>query len=139
MQSLKISSLIDDGLQVLVNTILEMKHYNNFNINSTLTNLGHTSIFSGPQWKWKHFVIGIPIVAISIIALSIGLYCKCFWNRKSCVCRYTRPTSLPVNDTYIDLQPISNPLPDISDQLSPYIIHEVLKASCVRFFEIQTL
>ena len=63
--------------------------------------------------------------------MSIGLYCKCLQNRKSCVCKYTRPTSLPVNNTHIELELILDPLPDISDQLSPQIIQETLKASGV--------
>ena len=71
--------------------------------------------------------IGTPIVAISIITLSIGLYCKCFQNGKSCVCKYIRPTSLPVNNTHIELELILDPLLDILDQLSPQIIQEILK------------
>ena len=38
---------------------------------------------------------------------------------------------MPVNDTHIELQPILNPIPDISDQLSPEISQDVLKASGV--------
>ena len=41
--------------------------------------------------------------------------------------------SIPVNDTHIELQPILNPLPDISEQLSSQIIQEVLKPSGVDF------
>ena len=40
---------------------------------------------------------------------------------------------------HIELKPNSNPLPESSDQLSPKIIHENLKASGVDFFEIQIL
>ena len=40
---------------------------------------------------------------------------------------------MPANDAHIELQPILNPMPDISDQLSPKIIQEVLKASGVDF------
>ena len=56
-----------------------------------------------------------------------------FWNKKSCVHKYIRPTSLPVNNTHIELQPILDPLPDISDQLSPHIIQDILRASGVDF------
>ena len=56
---------------------------------------------------------------------------------KSCVCKHTRPTSLSVNDAQIELQPILNPLPDISDQLSLQIIQEILKASGVDFLKFE--
>ena len=73
--------------------------------------------------KVKIFLtIVTSITAISIIALSIGLYCKCFQNKKSGVHKYTRPTSLPVDDAHIELEPISDLLPDILDQLSPQLI-----------------
>ena len=36
---------------------------------------------------------------------------------------------MQVSDIHIELQPISNPMPDIPDQQSPQIIQEVLKAS----------
>ena len=77
--------------------------------------------------------IGTPVAAVSIIVLSIDLYCKCSQNRKSCVCKHTGPITLPVNDTHIELQPILNLLPDISDQLLPQLIQKVLKASDVDF------
>ena len=38
---------------------------------------------------------------------------------------------MPANDTYIELQPILNSMPDISDQLSPQIVQEILKANGV--------
>ena len=64
--------------------------------------------------KMKTFLTtGTPIAAISIIALSISLYCKYFQNIKSCVHKDTRPASLPVNDSHTEVQPISNPFPDI--------------------------
>ena len=58
---------------------------------------------------------------------------------KSCVCNYTRPISQPVNNTHIELEPISNPLPDSSDQLSPQIIQEIFKASGVDFLKFESL
>ena len=41
------------------------------------------------------------------------------------------PATMPVNDRHIELQTILSPMPDISDQLSPQIIQEVLKAGIV--------
>ena len=76
---------------------------------------------------------GTPIEVIIILFLSIGLYCKCFQNGMSCVHKYTRPTSLQANNTHIELEPISAPLPDTSDQLSPQIIQDILKARGVDF------
>ena len=69
--------------------------------------------------------------------MSIGLYSKHFWNGKSCASKYTRPTFLPGNDTQIELELISDPLPDISDQLSPQIIWEILTASGVEFSKFE--
>ena len=66
---------------------------------------------------------------LGIIALIIGLYCKCFQNRMSCVCKHTRPNTPPTNNTHIELQPIVDPIPDISGQLSPQLVQEILKAS----------
>ena len=138
MQSLNISSLTDNGLQFSANKIPEMKNISIFNINSMLAKL---RIYPHSFWfpmKVKTFLtMGSPIVAISIIALPFGLYCKCFQNRMSCVCKYTRPTSLPVNDTHTELEQISDPLSDISDQLSPQIIQEILKASGVDFSKVE--
>ena len=90
------------------------------------------SFYSSMKVKTFSTVV-TPVAAVSIIALSIGLYCKCFWNKKSCVHKHTWLTTLPVNDTHIEFQPIMNPMPDISDHLSPQIIQEVLKASCLDF------
>ena len=50
---------------------------------------------------------------------------------KSCVCKHTRLTTVPGNDTHTEIQPISNSMPDISDQLSLQIVQEVLKTSGV--------
>ena len=82
-------------------------------------------------------IIGTSIAVISIISLSIGLYCKYFQNRKSCVHKYTRLTSLPVINTHIALEPISDPLPEISEQLSLQIIQEILIASGVDFSKFE--
>ena len=62
---------------------------------------------------------------------------KCFQNGNSCVCEHTRPVSLPINNTNIELDPISNLLPDPSEQLSPQIIQEILKASGVDVSKFQ--
>ena len=55
------------------------------------------------------FTIGNSVAAVSVIALS---YCKCFWNKKSCVCKHTRQITMPVSDAHIKLQPILNPMPE---------------------------
>ena len=73
--------------------------------------------------------MGNIVSALGIIALAIGLCCKCFWNKMSCVHKHSRPGTLPNNDTCIELQPITNPVPEISDQLS--LVQEILKASGV--------
>ena len=88
--------------------------------------------------KVKTFsTIGTPILAISIIALSTGLYCKCFRYAKSCICKHARLTFLPVNEAHIELQQILDPLPDISDQVSPQILQYILKASGVDFSKFE--
>ena len=51
--------------------------------------------------------------------------------KKSSVCKHTRPATMPVNVTHIELQPISNPMVTFQTKLSPQIIQEVLKASGV--------
>ena len=103
-------------------------------INGMLTKLKTYPHNIWSPMKVKMFLtIGTPIAVISIKSVSLGLYCKCFQNGKSCVCKWTRPTSLPVNNTYIELEPISAPLPNISDQQSPQLIQEILKASGVDF------
>ena len=48
-----------------------------------------------------------------------------------------RLTSLPVDNTHTELEPISNPLPKSSDQLSLQIIPEILKASGVDFLKFK--
>ena len=55
----------------------------------------------------------------------------------SCVLKHTRPTSLPVIDAHIELKPILYPLHDISNQLLPQIIQEILKASAVDFSKFE--
>ena len=73
MQSLNISSLMDDKLQVLANKILEMKHVSIFNINSTLTKLRtYPHSFWSSMTVKMFLTIGTTIAAISMIALSTG-------------------------------------------------------------------
>ena len=137
MQSLNISSLKDNGLQVLANKIPEMKHVSIFSINSMLMKL---STFMHNFWSPMKVIfstIGTPVTVVSIISLSIGLYCKYFWNGKTRVHKYTRPTSLAVNNTHIELESISISLPDISNQLSPQLIWEILRASGVDFSKLE--
>ena len=138
MQSLNISSLTDNGLETLTSKIPEMKHVSISSINSTLTKLNWFMPNIWSPIKVKMFLtIGTPTAVIIILFLSIALYCKCFWNGKSCVHKHTRPVSLPVYNTHIELEPISKLLPDSSDQLSPQIIQEILKASGVDFSKFE--
>ena len=75
--------------------------------------------------------MGTLVSALGLKALTIGLYCNCFWNKMSCVHMHTRPNTLPNNNTSIEYQPITNPIPEISKQLSPQHVQEILKASGV--------
>ena len=82
--------------------------------------------------KVKMFsTIGTCTSLIGIITFAIGLYCKCFQNKMSCVPKHHRLTTLPTNDTHVELQPIMNSIPDISDQLSPQPVHKIFKVSGV--------
>ena len=138
MQSLYISSLTDNGLEALASKIPEMEHVSISSINSALTELRSFTPDLWSPMKDKMFsIIGTLIVVIIMLLLSISLYCKCFQNEKSCVYNYIRPISQPVNNTYIELEPISNPLPESSDQLSPQIIQEILKVSGVGFLKLK--
>ena len=82
--------------------------------------------------------IGTSAPAIGIIVLAICLYCKCFQNEMSWVCKHTTPTTLPTDDTHIELQPMSNSMPEISTQLqSPQIVQEILKANGVDISKLE--
>ena len=48
-----------------------------------------------------------------------------------CVCKHTNQATLPNNDAHIELRPITNPISEISDQLSAQLFQEILKASGV--------
>ena len=137
MQSLNILSLTDNGLQALASKIPEMKLASSSSLNSMLTELRSFTPNFWSTMKVEMFsTVGTPIVEI-ILLLSISLYCKCFQNEKSYVNDYTKPISLPVNNTHIELEPISNPLPESSDQPSPQIIQEILKASGIEFLKFE--
>ena len=79
MQSLNISSLMDDKLQDFAHKFLEVKHVSIVSINSTLTKLRiypHNAWFS---MKVKTFLtMGTSVSAVSVIALSIGLLQQMF-------------------------------------------------------------
>ena len=81
--------------------------------------------------------IGTPATIVIILFIAIMLYYKCFQNGNSCVCVHTRPVSLPVCNAHIESDPISNLLPEPSEQLSPQIIQEILKPSGVHFSKFQ--
>ena len=49
----------------------------------------------------------------------------------SCVGKHTKPTTLPTNDTHIELQPVLCSIPEISDQLSQQLVQELLEDSGV--------
>ena len=118
----------------LANEIWEMKHVSIFSINSTLMKPRSLPPNFWSSTKPKLFsTIGTPITIIIIFIFSIGLYCKCFQNKKGCVGKYTRPHSLPPNNTQIELEAISPPLPDTPDHMSLQIIPEILKTSGVDF------
>ena len=57
------------------------------------------------QMQYEAFNINDNFLAISALQDS----------KKSCVCKYTRQTSLPVDNTHIELEPISNLLLESSD------------------------
>ena len=48
----------------------------------------------------------------------------------------TRPTTLPNNNAGIELQPITNPIPECSDKLPPQLVKEILKASGVEMSKL---
>ena len=75
--------------------------------------------------------MGTLVSALGILALAIGLYCKCFQNKMSCVHRHTGPKTLANNDTHIEFHLITNPMPEISDQLSQQLVQEIPKTSGV--------
>ena len=109
-----------------------------FSINSKLTKLRcFPPNFQSPMKDKMFFYHRHPNISNHHLFLSIGLYCKCFQNGKSCVCKYTRLTSLPGDNTHIVLEPISNPLPESPDQLSSQIIQEILKAKGVDFLKLE--
>ena len=132
MQTLNLTSLTDDKLQDLAYKILEMKQMSIHSINNMLTKLRAYQTNFWSSLKVKAFsLIGSLTTALGIIALAIGLYCKCFSNKIGCVGKHTRPTTLSNNNPCIELQPITNPAPEPSDQLSSQLVQEILKASGV--------
>ena len=129
MQSLNILNLTDNELKALSNKIPEMKHVSISSINSMLTKLrSFTSNFWSPMKVKMFSTIGTQ-TAVTITLLIHYSVLQMFLKKKSCVLKYTRPVSLPVNNTHIELEPISNLLPESSDQPPPQIIQEILKAS----------
>ena len=132
MQALNVSSHVDNKLEALASKIPEMTYVSISSINSMLTQLRSFALnFRSPMRVKLFSTIGTPTTVIIILFQSIALYCKCFQNGKSCVCKHTRPVSLPINNTHIEFEPISNLLPDPSEQLSPQVIQKILKATCV--------
>ena len=110
-------------MQDLAHKIPEMKQMSIYSINSTLTKLRACPNNFWSSEKVKTFsTMGILVSTLGMIALAIGLYCKCFPNKMCYVCMHTRPSTLPNNDTHIELQPITNPIPEILDQLSPQLV-----------------
>ena len=136
MQALKILSLTDYKLEALASKIPEMKHVSISSINSTLTKLrSFTHNFWSPIEVKLVSAIGTPATVLIILFISITLYCKLYCN--GCVHEHIRPVSVPFNNTHIELDPITNLLPDPSGQLSPQIFQEIFKASDVDLLKFQ--
>ena len=132
MQSLNLTSLTDNTLHDLAHKTLEMKQVSIYNIIRALTKLRAYPNNFWSSVKVKTFsIMGTLVSALGILALAIDFYCKCFWNKMSCVHKHTRHSTLPNNDKHNELQPIINHMPEISDQLSPQLVQEILKASGV--------
>ena len=109
---------MNNKLQDLAHHILEMKQMSIYSINITLSNLRAYPNNFWSSSKVKAFsTMGTLGSSLGILALAIGLYCKYFWNKMSCVYKHTRPNTLSNNDKCIEFQHIRNPMPEILDQL----------------------
>ena len=138
MQALNISNLTYYKLEALATRIPEIKYVSISSVNSTLTMLRSlTPNFWLPMKVKLVSAIGTPTTVIKILFVSITLYCKCFENGNSCVHEHIRPVFLPVNDTHIHLDPISNLLPDPSEKTFNTNYPRNLKACGVDFSKFQ--
>ena len=99
-----------------------MKQMSIYSISSTLTELRAypNNIWSSLKVKMVS-TMGTLVSALGILSLPTGLHWKWFQNKMSCVHKHTRPNTLPKNNIHIEVQPIKNPVPEISDQLSPQL------------------
>ena len=140
MQSLNISSLTDDNLQNLASKIPEMKHMPVPSINNTFAKIRSLppNFWSSKKVKLSS-TIGTPIMVIITLLLLISLYCKCFQNKKGCVCKYTGLHSPPPYSTHLNLETILPPLPNNPDHISPQLIQQILKTCGVEFSKIRML
>ena len=139
MQSLNITSFTGDSLQNVASKIPKLKHMSVFSINNTLRKLRSLPFNFWSSTEVKLFsTIGTLIMVIIILLLIISLYCKCFWNKKGCVCQYAGPHSPSApNSTLINLETISLPLPNNPDHISPQIIQEILKTCGVNLAKFE--
>ena len=80
MQSLNLSSLMNDKLQNVAPKISEMKQMSIFSINSTFTKLRTYPNNFWSSIKVEMFSIIGTSASPGIIALEIDLDCKCFWK-----------------------------------------------------------
>ena len=129
MKTLNLTSITNDKLQDLAHKVPEMKHRPIYRINSTLTKLTAYSTNFWSSLKVKIFSsLSSLTTELGIIALAIVLYFKCFQNKMSCVHKHTRPTTLPNNDSHIELQPITNPPHEIQINYHHNLM-KMLKAS----------
>ena len=131
MQLLNLTSFMDNKLQDIYHDILEMKQMSIYRIKSTLTKLRAYPNNFWSSLKVKMFSTMDNLVsALGILALAIGCTANVF-RIKWVVYISMLDQTPPNNDTHIELQPITNPMPEISDQLSPQLVQEILKASGV--------
>ena len=119
MQTSNLTRTTDEKFQDLAHKTPEMKQKFIHSINNMFIKLRAypPNLWSSLKVKALSHISSLT-TALGIVALASGLYCKCFWNKMGCIYKHTRPTSLPNNCPSIELQPLPNPKPETSDQLS---------------------
>ena len=74
------------------------------------------------------FIIVIPVIVVIILISVIKLYCKCWWNKNSCVPKYTSPQHYPATSNDINLATISAMVNSQPHQVAPQVIQVILKS-----------